>query len=156
MSTRSITSQTIYSEICEDPSNLKDENSTEKDVTYDLVINCEGGIGVAVGSVDIIEETLNPWRRDVAEASLPEFNDSVQLPEGENVKWWSKMYAYIGPGGLIAVGYMDPGNWSTDTAGGSAYGYQLLFVVLLSSLMAMFLQQLALKLGLATNRDLAK
>lgn len=49
----------------------------------------------------------------MADASLPEYNDSVQLPEGENVKWWSKMYAYIGPGGLIAVGYMDPGHHPT-------------------------------------------
>ena len=66
------------------------------------------------------------------------------------------MKSYIGPGALVAVGYMDPGNWSTDIAGGSMFGYKLLFVILLSSLMAMFLQHLSLKAGLATGRDLAQ
>ena len=72
------------------------------------------------------------------------------------------LYLYLtphntsGPGALIAVGYMDPGNWSTDIAGGSAFGYSLLFIIMLSSLMAMFLQNLAAKLGLATKRDLAQ
>jgi hypothetical protein len=71
-------------------------------------------------------------------------------------KWWRVCREYLGPGALIAVGYMDPGNWSTDIAGGSQYGYKLLFVVLFSSIMAMFLQYLSLKAGLATGRDLAQ
>lgn len=70
--------------------------------------------------------------------------------------WWRVCREYLGPGALVAVGYMDPGNWSTDIAGGSQFGYKLLFVVLFSSVMAMFLQYLSLKAGLATGRDLAQ
>src|SRR6202034_1174690 len=66
------------------------------------------------------------------------------------------MLAFAGPGYLIAVGYMDPGNWATDLGGGSRFGYTLLSVILLSSLMAMFLQALSAKLGIATGRDLAQ
>jgi len=69
---------------------------------------------------------------------------------------WRKLLAFAGPGYLVAVGYMDPGNWATDLAGGSAFGYALLSVVLLSSLMAMLLQYLSAKLGIATGRDLAQ
>jgi manganese transport protein len=86
--------------------------------------------------------------------SLPEFHGTVDVSSGTT--WWGTMKAYIGPGALVAVGYMDPGNWSTSIAGGSAFGYALLFVVLLSSLMAMFLQVLALRVGLATQKDLAQ
>ena len=70
--------------------------------------------------------------------------------------FWRKLLAFVGPGYLVAVGYMDPGNWATDLAGGSKYNYSLLSVILLSSLMAMFLQYLALKLGIATGADLAQ
>ena len=70
--------------------------------------------------------------------------------------WWRTLASFIGPGVMIAVGYMDPGNWSTDIAGGSAYGYSLLFVVLTSSMIAIFLQALSVKLGIATTRDLAQ
>ena len=70
--------------------------------------------------------------------------------------FWRKLLAFGGPGYLVAVGYMDPGNWATDLAGGSAFGYALLSVVLLSSLMAMLLQYLSAKLGIATGRDLAQ
>ena len=66
------------------------------------------------------------------------------------------MFAFAGPGYLVAVGYMDPGNWATDLGGGSKFGYTLLSVVLLSSLIAMFLQALSAKLGIATGRDLAQ
>ena len=69
---------------------------------------------------------------------------------------WRRFLAYVGPGALIAVGYMDPGNWATDLAGGSAYGYTLLSVILLSNLMAIVLQALSLRLGVATGRDLAQ
>ena len=70
--------------------------------------------------------------------------------------FWRKLLAFGGPGYLVAVGYMDPGNWATDLAGGSAFGYALLSVVLLSSMMAMLLQYLSAKLGIATGRDLAQ
>src|SRR4029079_304597 len=70
--------------------------------------------------------------------------------------WWRKILAFAGPGYLVAVGYMDPGNWATDLAGGSAFGYSLLSVILLSNLMAVLLQGLASKLGIVTGRDLAQ
>lgn len=73
-----------------------------------------------------------------------------------NLAWWRKILAFAGPGYLVAVGYMDPGNWATDLAGGSAFGYSLLTVILLSNLMAVLLQGLASKLGIVTGRDLAQ
>ena len=78
----------------------------------------------------------------------------VRIPDGAG--WFRKLLAFGGPGYLISVGYMDPGNWATDLAGGSAYGYTLLSVVVISSLMAMLLQALSLRLGIATGRDLAQ
>ena len=86
--------------------------------------------------------------------SLAELHGSVPVPAGGG--WWRRLFAFAGPGYLIAVGYMDPGNWATDLAGGSGFGYRLLFVVALSSLMAMVLQALAAWLGIATGRDLAQ
>ena len=86
--------------------------------------------------------------------SLPESYRTVGVPAGAG--FLRRMLAFAGPGYLIAVGYMDPGNWATDVAGGSQFGYTLLSVVLLSSLMAMFLQALCVKLGVATGRDLAQ
>jgi manganese transport protein len=88
-------------------------------------------------------------------ASLAEVNGSVRVPRGIG-KFWRKLAAFSGPGYLVAVGYMDPGNWATDLAGGSAYGYTLLSVVLVSSLMAMLLQVLSAKLGIVTGMDLAQ
>ena len=70
--------------------------------------------------------------------------------------YWRRLLGFLGPGFLISVGYMDPGNWATDIAGGSRFGYTLLFVIMLSNLMAILLQSLALKLGVATERDLAQ
>src|SRR6267378_6488422 len=70
--------------------------------------------------------------------------------------WWRRALAFAGPGYLVAVGYMDPGNWATDLAGGSQFGYALLSVILVSNLMAILLQGLAAKLGIATGRDLAQ
>ena len=64
------------------------------------------------------------------------------------------MFAFVGPGGMVAVGYMDPGNWATDIAGGSQFGYTLLSVILISNLMAILLQALSLRLGIATGRNL--
>ncbi|HEU5396423.1 MAG TPA: Nramp family divalent metal transporter [Verrucomicrobiae bacterium] len=86
--------------------------------------------------------------------SLPEVHRSIVVPA--DASWWRKMWAFAGPGFLIAVGYMDPGNWATDLAGGAQFGYTLLFVVLLSNGMAMLLQHLAIKLGIATGHDLAQ
>ena len=87
--------------------------------------------------------------------SLPEVFASIRVP-ASGASRWRKMLAFVGPGLLVAVGYMDPGNWATDLAGGSQFGYLLLSVVLVSSLMAMLLQHLALKLGVATGYDLAQ
>src|SRR4051794_22193166 len=86
--------------------------------------------------------------------SLPEVFRTVAVPKGGNPL--RKLFAFIGPGYLVAVGYMDPGNWATDIAGGSAFGYTLLSVILLSNLMAILLQALAARLGIATGRDLAQ
>src|ERR1700730_4446778 len=86
--------------------------------------------------------------------SLPEAHRSVPFRSGAS--WFRKLLAFAGPGYLVAVGYMDPGNWATDIQGGSKFGYALLSVVVISSLMAMFLQPLSAKLGIATGRDLAQ
>ena len=98
------------------------------------------------------------WRFRQTSPSLPEVYRSVRVPKvGQN--WWGilrKLLAFSGPGYLVAVGYMDPGNWATDLAGGSQFYYTLLSVVIISSLMAMFLQHLSLKLGVVTGRDLAQ
>ncbi|WP_269514116.1 Nramp family divalent metal transporter [Brevundimonas subvibrioides] len=90
--------------------------------------------------------------------SLPEVHRTVGVwSEGEVARpWWRRMLAFGGPGFLVAVGYMDPGNWGTDLAGGSQFGYALLWVILASSLMAMFLQVLCARLGLVTGQDLAQ
>ena len=86
--------------------------------------------------------------------SLPEVHRSLAFPSQPG--FWRKLFAFAGPGYLVAVGYMDPGNWATDLAGGSKYNYALLSVILFSSIVAMFLQYLALKLGIATGNDLAQ
>ena len=86
--------------------------------------------------------------------SLPDASASVRLTRSRT--FWRRVLGFAGPGFLIAVGYMDPGNWATDLAGGSRYGYTLLFVIMLSNLMAILLQSLALKLGIASERDLAQ
>ena len=88
------------------------------------------------------------------DASLPEVNASVSISVSAN--FWRRLLGFLGPGFLIAVGYMDPGNWATDIAGGSRYGYTLLFAIMVSNLLAILLQSLALKLGVATGRDLAQ
>src|SRR5213083_555871 len=93
------------------------------------------------------------WRRPRLTPSLAEVYRTV--PVGQPV-WWRKALAFAGPGYLVAVGYMDPGNWATDLAGGSAFGYSLLSVILISNLMAILLQSLCAKLGIVTGRDLAQ
>jgi manganese transport protein len=94
------------------------------------------------------------WRQPSGTVSLPEVHGSVPIPLTGG--FWRKMLAFAGPGYLVAVGYMDPGNWATDLAGGSRYGYTLLSVIMLSNLMAILLQALALRLGIASGRDLAQ
>ncbi len=93
------------------------------------------------------------WRRARLAPSLAEAYRTVPVA---GTTWWRKLLAFAGPGYLVAVGYMDPGNWATDLAGGSRFGYTLLSVILLSNLMAVLLQGLASKLGIVTGRDLAQ
>jgi len=94
------------------------------------------------------------WRLAPGSPSLAEVHRSIAVPK--NLGFWRKLLAFSGPGYLVAVGYMDPGNWATDLAGGSAFGYTLLSVILLSNLMAILLQSLCAKLGIVTGRDLAQ
>ncbi len=102
------------------------------------------------------KESTEPvaYRTSASSPSLPEVFSSIEVPQGKG--WWRKMFAFVGPGLMVAVGYMDPGNWATDIEGGSRFGYTLLSVILISNLFAMLLQHLALKLGIATGRDLAQ
>jgi manganese transport protein len=93
------------------------------------------------------------WRLPSSSVSLPEVHGSIPIPSGS---FWRKLFAFAGPGYLVAVGYMDPGNWATDLAGGARYGYTLLSVIMLSNLMAILLQALAARLGIASGRDLAQ
>src|SRR4030095_4053823 len=88
------------------------------------------------------------------ENSLREVHGSIAVPQ--DAGFWRKLFAFAGPGYLVAVGYMDPGNWATDLAGGARYGYTLLSVILISTLMAILLQALAVRLGIASGRDLAQ
>ena len=87
-------------------------------------------------------------------SSLEEINDTVEIPKGGN--FFKNLLAFSGPGALVAVGYMDPGNWITSIKGGAEYGYLLMSVILISSLIAMLLQYMAAKLGIVTNMDLAQ
>ncbi len=94
------------------------------------------------------------WRLPSGTPSLSEVHRTIPVPTG--LSFWRKMLAFSGPGYLVAVGYMDPGNWATDLAGGSGFGYRLLSVILISNLMAILLQSLCAKLGIVTGRDLAQ
>ena len=94
------------------------------------------------------------WRKPAGPVSLPEVHRSILVPK--TASFWHKLLAFSGPGFLVAVGYMDPGNWATDLAGGAQFGYTLLSVIMLSNLMAILLQHLSVKLGIATGRDLAQ
>jgi manganese transport protein len=94
------------------------------------------------------------WRVAHGTASLPEVHGTIPVPITSS--FWRKLWAFTGPGYLVAVGYMDPGNWATDLAGGARYGYTLLSVIMASNLMAILLQAMAARLGIATGRDLAQ
>jgi manganese transport protein len=94
------------------------------------------------------------WRKAAGEVSLPEVHRSILVPA--TASFWRKLLAFSGPGFLVAVGYMDPGNWATDLQGGAQFGYRLLSIIMISNLMAILLQHLSAKLGIATGRDLAQ
>ncbi len=106
------------------------------------------------------KENKNPKREriihfeDTPSKSLDEVNGSVEVPH--NAGFWRTLAAYTGPGILVAVGYMDPGNWITSIAGGASFKYSLLSVILISSLIAMLLQAMAARLGIVTGKDLAQ
>jgi manganese transport protein len=97
---------------------------------------------------------IKGWRLPSATTSLPEVHGSIAVPY--DAGFWRKLFAFAGPGYLVAVGYMDPGNWATDLAGGARFGYTLLTVIMVSNLMAILLQALAARLGIASGRDLAQ
>ncbi|HMH00649.1 MAG TPA: Nramp family divalent metal transporter [Terriglobales bacterium] len=104
-------------------------------------------------ATEAIETPEHGWRRAVTRPSLPEVFSSLPVPT--SATFLRKLLAFAGPGFLVAVGYMDPGNWATDLAAGSRYNYTLLSVIMISNLMAILLQSLAIKLGVVTGRDLA-
>ena len=101
-----------------------------------------------------VPQARHGWRRESTTVSLPEVHGSIPVPTTGT--FWRKLLAFAGPGYLVAVGYMDPGNWATDLAGGARYGYTLLSVIMLSNLMAILLQALSARLGIASGRDLAQ
>ncbi|NNM71923.1 Nramp family divalent metal transporter [Enterovirga aerilata] len=116
-----------------------------RDVSHDL-----GAAGTPDGSATPAPEA--GWRRGRGLPSLSEVNASIPVAG----KPWRRLMAFLGPGYLVAVGYMDPGNWATSLAGGSKFGYALLFIALLSNIMAILLQALCARLAVATGRDLAQ
>src|SRR5947199_2804037 len=104
-----------------------------------------------------IEPSVSPgpgWRSTPPRPSLSEVHRTLVVPT--SASFFRKLLAFGGPGFLVAVGYMDPGNWATDLAGGSKYNYSLLSVIMISNLMAILLQALSLKLGIVSGRDLAQ
>lgn len=95
------------------------------------------------------------WIRKIDSISLEEVNSSVKIPPA-NASFLRKLLAFMGPGALVAVGYVDPGNWATSIEGGSEFGYTLLSVILIASLIATLMQEMAARLGIATSMDLAQ
>jgi manganese transport protein len=104
--------------------------------------------------MESITENKKGWRKAKISNSLPEVFSTIHVPKSGG--FWRKLLAFSGPGLMVAVGYVDPGNWATDIAGGAQFGYTLLSVILISNFFAIILQYLALKLGIATERDLAQ
>jgi hypothetical protein len=94
------------------------------------------------------------WRSSRGDASLSDVHRSIAVRQKSST--WRRAAAFLGPGYLVAVGYMDPGNWATSLAGGSKFGYTLLVIALVSNIMAIILQSLCARLGIATGRDLAQ
>ena len=98
--------------------------------------------------------TLTNWRRGRGDPSLSEVHRTIAVASHGSM--WRKLVSFLGPGYLVAVGYMDPGNWATSLAGGAKFGYALLFIALLSNIMAIVLQHLCARMAVATGRDLAQ
>src|ERR1700743_1172193 len=94
---------------------------------------------------------MNHWQKDV---SLSEVHGSIDTTRKR--PWWRQLFVFFGPAWLVSVGYMDPGNWATDLAGGSRFGYSLIWVLLMSNAIAILLQNLAARLGIVRGRDLAQ
>ncbi len=108
-----------------------------------------------MGAVEQNEGTsAGGWRLPRNSPSLPEVHGTIAVPK--DASFWRKLLAFAGPGYLVSVGYMDPGNWATDLAGGARFGYALLSVIMISNLMAILLQALSARLGIASGRDLAQ
>ena len=100
------------------------------------------------------EQAAEGWKKKSLEPSLPDVFNSIDVPKTGS--FWRKLLAFTGPGFMVSVGYMDPGNWATDIAGGAKFGYTLMSVILISNFFAMLLQHLSLRLGIVTGRDLAQ
>lgn len=103
---------------------------------------------------NFISSSNDGWRFPVSSPSLPEVFSTINIPQTSSI--FRKLFAFVGPGLLVSVGYMDPGNWATDIAGGAKFGYTLLAVIFISNIFAMILQHLSLKLGIVAERDLAQ
>src|SRR5260370_16746741 len=100
----------------------------------------------------VVPEPAIGWRKRAGQVSLPEVHRSIVVPT--TASFWRKLFAFSGPGFLVAVGYMDPGNWATDLAGGARFGYALLFFVILSDFIPILLLHLSLNLALPTSADI--
>src|ERR1700757_2524289 len=115
------------------------------------VVDTEPGVAAEAATA---KAAVAAFSKTLQLPSLPESHRTIPIAPG--LSWFKKILAFAGPGYLVAVGYMDPGNWATDLGGGAKFGYALLSVILLSNLMAMLLQALSAKLGIVTGRDLAQ
>ena len=111
-------------------------------------------LNAAIAEVRNTATSEQGWHTQRGTPSLAEVHGSIPVPK--EAGFWRTLLAFAGPGLMVAVGYMDPGNWATDLAGGAQFGYLLLSVILISNFMAIVLQYLALKLGIVTGRDLAQ
>src|SRR5215217_2742222 len=123
-------------------------------VLLQIIRNCRTSTMDARVAEAPVSGTLNSWRRERGGPSLSEVHRSIAVAAQGTP--WRKFTAFLGPGYLVAVGYMDPGNWATALAGGSKFGYALLFIALLSNIMAIVLQHLCARMAVATGRDLAQ
>ena len=114
--------------------------------------------GLATDPSELSGRTTSAGRTPLPLPSLPEAHRSLAVfsPSDGTRPWWRRLFGFAGPGFMVAVGYMDPGNWGTDLAGGSKFGYALLWVILASNLMAILLQVLCARMGIVTGRDLAQ
>jgi manganese transport protein len=133
-----------------------DSLTDEREVGYlqlKIIRNKESPMPADASSADA-SVASGIWLRDRGEPSLIDVHRSIATDRGTSA--WSRFLAYVGPGYLVAVGYMDPGNWATSLAGGAQFGYTLLFVALLSNVMAIILQSLSARLAIGSGRDLAQ